>query len=120
MNRHPGITMHKIHVEGGAGLLYVAGTIVVFLLAMPQMAPLAAASLLGGVALAACLYHRRTSGASSLTGGAVLFAVGLAAFLATIDGPMRALAVTAVVAGALFAEVLLRRPVQHPGSILAR
>jgi hypothetical protein len=119
-NRHPGITMHKINVEGGAGLLYVAGTIVIFLLAMPQMAPLAAAGLLGGVALAACLYHRRTSGASSLTGGAVLFAVGIAAFLATSDGAMRALAVTAVVAGALFAEVLLRRPTQHPSSILAR
>jgi hypothetical protein len=105
-NRHPGITMHKIHVEGGAGLLYVAGTMAIFLMAMPQIAPLALASLLGGLALAAGLYRTRTSGS--------------AAFLATSDGALRALAVTAVVAGALFAEVLLRRPVQHPSSILAR
>jgi hypothetical protein len=119
-NRHPGITMHKIHVEGAAGLLYVAGTMAIFLMAMPQIAPLALASLLGGMALAAGLYRTRTSGSSSLTGGAVLFAVGFAAFLATSDGALRALAVTAVVSGALFAEVLLRRPVQHPSSILAR
>jgi hypothetical protein len=120
MNPHPGIMMHKIHVEGGAGLLYVAGTMAVFLMAMPQIAPLALAGLLGGLALAAGLYRRRTSGSSSLTGGAVLFAVGFAAFLATSDGALRALALTAVVAGVLFAEVLLRRPVQHPGSIIAR
>jgi hypothetical protein len=119
MNRHPGITMHKIHVEGGAGLLYVAGTIAVFLLAMPQLAPLAAASLLGGLALAAGLYRWGTPGLSSLTGGAVLFAAGFGAFLAANNGAMRALAIIAVVAGALFAEVLLRRPAQHP-SILAR
>ena len=119
MNRHPGITMHKIHVEGGAGALYVAGTLAIFLLAVPQLAPLAAASLLGGLALAVALYRWGTPGLSSLTGGAVLFAAGFGAFLATSTGALRGLAVTAVVAGALFAEVLLRRRAEHP-SILAR
>ena len=119
MNRHPGITMHKIHVEGGAGLLYVAGSMAIFLLALPQIAPLALISLLGGLALAPALYFNRTSGGTSLRNGALLFAAGFAAFLATNDGALRALAVTAVVAGALFAEVLLRRPTQHP-TILAR
>lgn len=119
MNRHPGITMHKIHVEGAAGLLYVAGSMAVFLLALPQIAPLAAVSLLGGLALAPALYFSRTSVGTSLRNGALLFAAGYAAFLATSDGALRALALTAVVAGVLFAEVLLRRPVEHP-SILSR
>jgi hypothetical protein len=106
--------MHKIHVEGAAGLLYVVGTTAIFLLAMPQLAPLAVASVLGGLLLAPALYRWRTPGLSSLKGGALLFAVGFGAFLATSGGAMRALALTAVVAGALFAEVLLRRPAQHP------
>jgi hypothetical protein len=119
MNRHPGITMHRIQIEGGAGLLYVAGSMAVFLMALPQIAPLALLGLLGGLAIAPALYFSRIATGTSLRNGALLFAGGFAAFLATSDGALRALALTAVVAGALFAEVLLRRRVEHP-SILAR
>ena len=69
MTPHPGITMHKIPVEGGAGLLYVLGTIVMFLLALPQLAPLAALGLVGGVLLAPALYRWRARSLTGLSGG---------------------------------------------------
>lgn len=119
MTPHPGITMHKIPVEGGAGLLYVLGTIAVFLLALPQMAPLAAAGLAGGVLLAPVLYRWQARSLTSLRGGVVLFATAAALFVGFGNDVFRALAATSIVAGALFAEVLLRRVPQHP-SIAAR
>ena len=33
---HPGITMHKIPVEGWAGLLFVIGVVVITLISLPQ------------------------------------------------------------------------------------
>jgi hypothetical protein len=114
MTPHPGITMHKIPVEGGAGLLYVLGTMVVFLLAMPQMAPLAAVGLAGGLLLAPVLYRWRARSLTSLRGGLVLFAAGAALFVGLGNVTFRVLAVTSLVAGALFAEVLLRRTPTHP------
>src|SRR5262245_5519923 len=114
MTPHPGITMHKIPVEGGAGLLYVLGTIAVFLLALPQLAPLAAIGLAGGVLLAPALYRWRVRSVTSLRGGLVLFAAFAALFIGLGNGEFRLLAGTAVVAGALFAEVLLRRVPSHP------
>jgi len=114
MTPHPGITMHKIPVAGGAGLLYVLGTIAVFLLALPQLAPLAAAGLAGGLLLAPVLYRWRLRSLTSLRGGVVLFAAGAALFLGVGNGTFRVLAVIALIAGALFAEVLLRRVPRHP------
>ncbi|HET9316444.1 MAG TPA: hypothetical protein VFQ51_12695, partial [Vicinamibacteria bacterium] len=109
MTPHRGITMHRIPVEGGAGLLYVLGTIVVFLLALPQLAPLAALSLAGGALLAPALYRWR-SRSTSLRGGLLLFAAGAALFVGLGNEVLfRVLAVTALVAGTVFAEVLLRR-----------
>lgn len=119
MTPHPGITMHKIPVEGGAGLLYVLGTLVVFLLALPQLAPLAAAGLAGGVLLAPVLYRWQARSLTSLRGGIVLFTASAALFLGLGNNVFRVLAVTSLVAGALFAEVLLRRTPHHP-SIAAR
>jgi hypothetical protein len=119
MTPHPGITMHKIPVAGGAGLVYVVGTLVVFLLALPQLAPLGAVGLAGGLLLAPVLYRWRARSLTSLRGGLVLFAAGAALFMGLGNNAFRALAVTALVAGALFAEVLLRRAPRHP-SIAAR
>jgi hypothetical protein len=119
MTPHPGITMHKIPVEGGAGLLYVLGTLAVFLLALPQLAPLAAAGLGGGLLLAPVLYRWRVRSLTSLRGGIVLFVAGAALFVGVSHDMFRVLAVTSLVAGALFAEILLRRTPQHP-SIAAR
>jgi hypothetical protein len=115
MTPHRGITMHRIPVEGGAGLLYVLGTIVVFLLALPQLAPLAALGLAGGALLAPALYRWRTRSLTSLRGGLALFAVGAVLFVGLGNEVLfRVLAVTALVAGTLFAEVLLRRSPSHP------
>ena len=36
MRLHPGITMHKIPVEGGPGLVFVIGIILMVLLSLPQ------------------------------------------------------------------------------------
>jgi hypothetical protein len=114
MTPHRGITMHKIPVEGGAGLLYVLGTIVVFLIALPQLAPLAALGLAGGVLLAPVLYRWQARSLTSLRGGLVLFAAGVALFMGVGNVAFRVLAVTALAAGALFAEILLRRSPSHP------
>ena len=114
MTPHPGITMHKIPVEGGAGLLYVLGTIVVFLLALPQLAPLAAMGLAGGILLAPALYRWRARSLTGLSGGVVLFVAGAALFVGLGNGEFRVLGATSLVAGALFAEVLLRRTPSHP------
>jgi hypothetical protein len=114
MTPHPGITMHKIPVEGGAGLLYVLGTIAVFLLALPQLAPLAAAGLAGGVLLAPVLYRWQARSLTSLRGGIVMFVAAAVLFVGLGNDAFRVLAATSLVAGALFAEVLLRRTPQHP------
>lgn len=114
MTPHPGITMHKIPVEGGAGLLYVLGTLAVALIALPQLAPLATVGLVGGLALAPVLYRWRARSLTSLNGGVALFATATAIFVAFGNGPLRALAVTAVVAGAVFAELRLRYVPVHP------
>ena len=115
MTPHRGITMHRIPVEGGAGLLYVLGTIVVFLLALPQLAPLAALSVAGGVLLAPVLYRWRSRSITSLRGGLLLFAAGAALFVGLGNEVLfRVLVVTALVAGTVFAEVLLRRSPTHP------
>lgn len=119
MTPHPGITMHKIPVEGTAGLLYVLGTLVVLLIALPQMAPLAAAGLAGGLVLAPVLYRWRTRSLTSLRGGTVLFAAVTVIFVGLGNDAFRVLAATALIAGAILAEVLLRRTPQHP-SIAAR
>jgi hypothetical protein len=114
MTPHPGITMHKIPVEGGAGLLYVLGTIVMFLLALPQLAPLAALGLVGGVLLAPVLYRWRARSLTSLRGGLALFAAGALWFMGVGNVAFRVLAVTAMVAGAVYAEFLLRHSPSHP------
>lgn len=46
---HPGITMHKIPVEGGAGLLFSVGIIVIAVLSLPQARWFLAASVPTGV-----------------------------------------------------------------------
>jgi hypothetical protein len=114
MTPHPGITMHKIPVEGGAGLLYVLGTLAVALLALPQLAPLATVGLAGGLLLAPVLYRWRARSLTSLNGGLALFVAATAVFVGFGNGAFRALAVTALVAGALFAEIRLRHVPQHP------
>jgi hypothetical protein len=48
---HPGITMHKISVEGGAGLLFAVGIIVIALLSLPQARWFLALSLPTGVVI---------------------------------------------------------------------
>lgn len=119
MAPHPGITMHKIPVQGMAGLLYVAGTVAVFLLALPKLAPLAAAGVAGGALLAPALYRWRVRSLTSLRGGSLLFVAAFALFFALGTGAFRTLAAVALVMGALFAEILLRHAPQHP-SISAR
>ena len=36
MRLHPGITMHKIPVAGGPGLLFVMGIVLMIVLSLPQ------------------------------------------------------------------------------------
>ena len=96
------------------------GTLVVFLIALPQLAPrLAAAGLAGGLALAPVLYRWRARSLTSQRGGIVLFAALTTLFIGLGNDFFRMLAATAIVLGALFAEVLIHRVPRHP-SIAAR
>ena len=54
---HPGIRISSIPVEGGGGLIVALGMAVLVLVAVPELAPLALISILGG-ALLAPLLHR--------------------------------------------------------------
>jgi len=61
---HPGISMHKLPISGGAvGLLFVVGSMLVFLLGIPAMRWFLAGSVaLGlGVAGGLWLFHRHFS-----------------------------------------------------------
>ena len=73
----------------------------------------------GGLVLAPVLYRWRTRSLTSLRGGTVLFAAVTVIFVGLGNDAFRVLAATALIAGAILAEVLLRRTPQHP-SIAAR
>ena len=48
---HPGITMHKIPVEGAAGLLFTVGVLLITLLSLPEARWCLAISLPTGAAI---------------------------------------------------------------------
>jgi len=52
---HAGILIDRIPAEEGGGLIFAAGTAVIFMIAFPALMPLAGAALLGGVVLAPAL-----------------------------------------------------------------
>ena len=55
-NRHPGITMHKVPVGGGfIGLLFAAGSALIFILGFPTLWYFVAFAALFGVGIAAVL-----------------------------------------------------------------
>src|SRR2546421_11736915 len=55
-DRHPGITMHKLPVGGGfAGLVFAAGSALIFLLGLPSLWYFVAFSAALGVGIAAML-----------------------------------------------------------------
>jgi len=54
---HPGIRINRIPAEGGGGLIFAIGTVVVFLIGFPALRPVAAAALLGGLVLAPILHR---------------------------------------------------------------
>jgi hypothetical protein len=60
-DRHPGISMHKIPVKGGVGLVFTVGVMVMFLIALPQARGFFLLSLPAGILVGVALYllHRR-------------------------------------------------------------
>ena len=54
---HAGIRIHQIPAEEGGGLIFAVGTAVIFLVAFPQLVPVAAAAALGGLVLAPVLHR---------------------------------------------------------------
>jgi hypothetical protein len=60
--QHPGISMHKLPISGGAaGALFAAGSMLVFLLGVPSIRVFFAAAIpIGlGVAFTLHLFHKR-------------------------------------------------------------
>jgi hypothetical protein len=60
-NPHPGISMHKIPVQGGMGLVFVIGLMVIFLMGLPQVRWFFLLSITPGLLIGAilCFIHRR-------------------------------------------------------------
>ena len=54
---HAGIRIDQIPAEEGGGLIFAVGTAAIFLTAFPQLVPVAAAAVLGGVVLAPVLHR---------------------------------------------------------------
>lgn len=62
LERHPGITMHRIAVGGGImGAVFAVGSAVIFLIGLPASRWFLLASVLVGIGFAVLLYswHRR-------------------------------------------------------------
>jgi hypothetical protein len=59
MHLHPGITMHKIPVEGGAGLLFVVGIMLATLISLPQARWFLALSVPAGAVIGIILRRTR-------------------------------------------------------------
>jgi len=60
MAPHPGIRIDHIPVTDTGGLIFAAGMVVIFMLAVPSFIPVVAAAVGGGVALAGFLYWVRS------------------------------------------------------------
>jgi hypothetical protein len=60
MAPHPGIRIDQIPAAEGGGLIFAAGMVVIFMLAVPSFIPVVAAAVGGGVALAGLLYWIRS------------------------------------------------------------
>ncbi len=54
---HQGIRIDHIPAEGVGGLIFAAGSVLIFLMAFPALRPIAAASALGGLLLAPILHR---------------------------------------------------------------
>jgi hypothetical protein len=54
---HAGIRIHQIPAEEGGGLIFAIGTAAIFLLAFPQLVPVAGAALVGGLVMAPVLHR---------------------------------------------------------------
>jgi hypothetical protein len=54
---HPGIRIDHIPAEGGGGLIFALGMVVVFLISIPALRPVVAVAALGGLLLAPILHR---------------------------------------------------------------
>lgn len=54
---HQGIRIDRIPAEGFGGLIFAAGSALIFLTAFPALRPIAAAAALGGLLLAPVLHR---------------------------------------------------------------
>ena len=54
---HAGIRIDRIPAEEGGGLIFAVGSVAIFLTAFPALLPIAAAAVVGGMALAPLLHR---------------------------------------------------------------
>ena len=54
---HQGIRIDHIPAEGGGGLIFAAGTVLIFLIGVPALRPVAAVAAIGGLLLAPILHR---------------------------------------------------------------
>ncbi len=57
MEHHPGIRIDSIPAEGGGGLIFALGMVVVLLLAIPALLPVVGLCAVGGILLAPVLHR---------------------------------------------------------------
>ena len=54
---HQGIRIDHIPAEGGGGLIFALGTVLIFLIGFPPLRPVAAVAAVGGLLLAPVLHR---------------------------------------------------------------
>ena len=54
---HQGIRIDHIPAEGGGGLIFALGTVLIFLIGVPPLRPVAAVAVIGGLLLAPILHR---------------------------------------------------------------
>jgi len=115
MDIHPGITMHSIPAAGTGGLIFALGIAALFLLQIPSFAPVVAACVLGGLAVAPLLRRLTPVPATNVAGALPLFLAGLGLALAVSPAFSALVAICAgggfVAAFALNRASQARRPV---------
>lgn len=72
-DHHPGITMHKIPVDGFIGLVFTIGSIAIFVAGFPAFWYVIALSVALGIAIAVVLHFVHSRKSKQSTASSILF-----------------------------------------------
>lgn len=113
MQMHPGISMHRIPVAGGGGLIFAAGMASLFVLGVPGFRPVVAACLTAGALFGIALHASDRLGEAAERWAPVL-PVAAALLLGLGNDALRGLALASIAGGIAMAPLVHRAHADHP------